>query len=512
MPERPPSEPTSTHAPEAGPDAKTSYLLGNAFRLEGDPVRAEAALGEALRLSPEHFEARSSLAYLYYGQGRQAEAVQLFYDWLASGPDDVSRLIQVALFLEEIQGGEVALACLERAIRLAPGRGEPWFLHGRLLLEFGRFDPAMQSFERALQNDPDLDTAYLQLAHARRFGPKDPLIPFFIGQATHAERSESTRACLGFALGKIYDDLEQWDEALKWIESANALRRRTVRFDSERCRNIVLERLSAPPHIWDPPAPLPRESAEPLFIVGLPRSGSTLLERLLLEHPAIVSAGELPTLPDLISNTHLIERWREGEHAGLPSLGAELAALRACYREELMRAAAAPQASNASPHYVIDKNPLNFFHVGVIRRLFPNAPILALERDPRDVLISLYFHDFAHPDLAFSYSIEHLLFFLHCHETLMPLWKTIATIHLRTVRYETLVTEPATVVQALLNFLALPPLGEPETRSLAPNLIATVSAWQARQPIYGRSAGRWERYAPGLLRAHPELRTIGFTP
>lgn len=493
-------------------DASTSYELGNELRRQGDPVSAEAALRETLRLAPDHFEARTSLAFLYLELDRKDEAARLYRDWLASGPKDGARLVKVALFLEGIQEGGLALACLERATELAPGLGAAWFHRGRLHFQSDRIDSGTAYFEQALQNDPDLGTAFLQLSHARHFrSRRDPLIDFFMAQATDPKRPESTRACFEFALGKIWDDLEEWDQALQWVETANAIRRKTIRFDPDRCRSLLRERLVAPHRVWAPSTLLPREEVEPLFIVGLPRSGCTFIEQVLLEHPAIRSAGELPMLPALVQETHLVERWREADQAGAPPSDDELEALRASYREVLMRSIP-PPTSGESTRYVIDKNPLNFFHVGVIRRLFPHAPILALERDLRDVLISLYFHDFTHPDLAFTYSIDHLLFFFRCHETLMPLWKAITAGHLRAIRYETLVAEPATVVQAVLRFLALPATGEAGTRLSAPNIIARAHAWQARQPIYGRAPRHWEHYAPGLLRLYPELRSIGFGP
>ncbi|MHB1544526.1 MAG: tetratricopeptide repeat-containing sulfotransferase family protein [Gammaproteobacteria bacterium] len=489
-------------------DETQYYLWGNEFRRRGEPARAEQALRGALSLAPHLFEARLSLAFLYREQGRDAEADGLFNEWLDLGPEDPLLLTRAAAFVTELHAPETALRCLDRALALNPTFASGWFERGRLLLQSGRFDAAAENLNRALELDPNLDAAYLPLAHAHRFEPSDPLIDFFTRAARQPGQTDSTRACLNFALGKIHDDLGEWDRALAHIETANALRRPTVPFDPESPRRELQRLLSAPPAIWAiPHPPIPPAAVEPLFIVGLPRSGTALVEHLLLKHPAIRSAGELHTLPQLVQNSHLIERRlaQLGNESAAAEPDPDSAAIADLYREELTR------GIQPGGRYIIDKNPLNFWHVGAIRHLFPHAPILALERDPRDVLLSLYFHDFAHPALAFSYSIENLLSYFQCYESLMPAWKTLAGRAMRSVRYETVVAEPIKVVHELLRWLGLQPPEAVDPPAFAQDLLKTASAWQAQQPIYGHSVGRWRCYAPTLLKNHPALQTLNFT-
>ena len=484
------------------------YLMGNELRLMGEWDQAEVTLKEALQLAPDHFKALSSLAFLYRERGRTRDAETLLSEWMHKRPRDPQELTQVAGFLETIQAYVPALACLDEIIRQDPEAGRTWFIRGRLLLALGRIDAAIESFEHALEHERDLDHAYLELAHIRTFESSDPMIAFFKRAAQTPDLSESAAACIRFALGKICDDLGQSDEAVEWIEEANTLRRKTISSARTDCGQLLRARLETPRRVWQAASPAPTETPEPIFILGLPRSGTALLERLLIHHPAIVSAGELPTLPGLIQSTHLVQRWRTFEESHMPVPEEDLEALRETYREALQGASG---ALSGSVRYVIDSNPLNFFEVGIVRRLFPTAPIFALERDPRDVLISLYFHDFTHPDLAFSYSTDEIVSFIEAHQRIMLYWTTLPVPGMRTVRYETLVTEPAVMIRSLLGFLHLDPDSLPTPKDLAGRVIVSTTDWQGRQPVYGRSIGRWKHYAASLLARHPELSRIGFT-
>ncbi len=484
--------------------ATDDYLWGNEYRRQGDFPAAERALRSALSRDPGLFDARLSLAFLYRDQGRMQEAVRLFDDWPMQ-PADAVLCGQVARFLETLNDPGRALACLDAAVQADPTLARAWFERGRLELALGRFEEAAHSLGRTLELDPDHDAAHLLIVQTRRFAAGDPLIAFLESQAARTPAPASTRACLHFALGKIYDDLGVWERALAEIEEANRIRRDMTRFRKTDWQARLDLNLALPPGAWTPGSTLAADPL-PLFIVGLPRAGTTLLESLLLGHPGIATAGELDALGELVDGTRLVERWRAALDAEtVPDVLADTE------REvaESYAAALAPHRRN-EVRYVIDKNPLNFWHAGAIRKLLPQARILAVERDPRDVLISLYFQNFDHPALDFSYAIEDLLFYLRAHERLMAHWKRCLGTTLRTVRYETLVTEPALVVDELVSWLGLAP-ADPDPGRQAMRAIRTASAFQARQPVHPHSVGRWKPYAQLLRQRHPELAHWGFS-
>lgn len=500
----PPFTYSGLEEPAVTPTPADYYLWGNEYRRRGDQEAAEHALRDALARDPGLFDARLSLAFLYRDQGRMEEAARLFDVWLKSRPSDALLCGQVARFLETLGDSGRALACLDSAIQADPNLVQAWFERGRLLLALGQFEEAARSLVRTLELDPDHDAAHLLIVQTRRFGPDDPLTAFLEAQAARPQVSASTQACRHFALGKVYDDLGQWERALTEIEEANRIRRSMTRFPKADRKAELDLRLALPPGAWAPEADSPAEPL-PLFIVGLPRAGTTLLESLLLTHPALSSAGELDTLGQLVDGCRLLERWRAALDAasvpdGLADMEREVTE---CYGAALTR------YRRRECRYVIDKNPLNFWHAGAIRKLLPGARILSVERDPRDVLVSLYFQNFDHPALDFSYSIEDILFYLRAHDLLMAYWKRCLGTSLRTVRYETLVGEPVTVVDELLSWLGLPAAG-PHTGPPAERVIRTASAFQARQPVYSHSVGRWKPYARMLREHHPELASFGF--
>ncbi|MHB1544535.1 MAG: sulfotransferase [Gammaproteobacteria bacterium] len=512
----PPSQPASTFSdresslPTGESTAAAQYAWGNALRRRGDHRSAEGALRAALALDPTLFDARLSLAFLYRDLGHFEEAASVFDPWIESKPDDATLLGRVAQLLDALGDSGRALACYERAISLDDTLAPAWFERGRLFLQLGRFDEAAQSLGRALAIDPEHGAAYLLLVQTRRFTSSDPLIPFIESCAAQGRHSSSTQACLHFARGKIHDDLGHWEQALAEIEAGNTIRHQEIHFDRAHCETRMKQLLAIPPAFWIPRDPLPGQTVpEPFFIVGLPRAGTTLLERLFATHPALATSGESDALSLLLESLGSVNQGqtsRNPDRAGAPDLPVtESVEAVSCYRIELARGV------SAGVHYVTDKNPLNFWHIGPIQMLFPHAPILAVERDPRDVLISLYFQNFDRPELAFSYAIPDILFYLNVYRTLMNHWQHCAGTRLRTVRYETLVHEPSTVVDEILGWLGLDPRDGQNSVERDQTVIRTASAWQARQPVYQRSVGRWKPYAQSLLKHYPELVQLGFS-
>ncbi|MGH8378716.1 MAG: sulfotransferase family protein, partial [Gammaproteobacteria bacterium] len=233
-----------------------------------------------------------------------------------------------------------------------------------------------------------------------------------------------------------------------------------------------------------------RAAPQPIFVIGMLRSGTTLVERILASHPVCYGLGETE-LVDALTRDLAAQSGKDYPECarGLtPAL---------CTRHAAALRSAWPAPARRLTH-VIDKNPLNFRHLGLISVLFPGAPVVHCVRDPLDTCLSIYFQHFAHPRNTYAYALDDIAFFYRQYRDLMAYWRQVLPASPYDVRYEELVRKPDQQVRALVAAAGLewdPACLESHKHT---ERIETASAWQARQPIYSASAGRWRRYARHL--------------
>ena len=232
-------------------------------------------------------------------------------------------------------------------------------------------------------------------------------------------------------------------------------------------------------------------SDRPVFIVGMPRSGTTLVEQIISSHPRAAGAGELPDIPWLIQRLPA----ELGSGAGYPGC------VEALDRESVQRLAGSYLDRlglvSATTDRVTDKLPMNYMHLGLIAVLFPNAVIVHCKRDPMDTCLSCYFQNFSR-DLGFCFDLEDLGFYYRHYETLMAFWAEVLPLCIHDVAYEDLVKNPEDVSRGLIEACGL----EWDPRCLSPHKnrrpVKTASSWQVRQPLYKTSVARWKRYEKHL--------------
>jgi hypothetical protein len=318
-------------------------------------------------------------------------------------------------------------------------------------------------------------------------GPDDPLLDR-LRSAMQASRADpAARADLGFSLGAALDRLSAYDEAFAAYAAANQASRAIAgaRYDRAAQERLVDRLIAAFP------APESRsaqagEGEAPIFICGMFRSGSTLAEQILARHEAVTPGGELGFVPAIAGSLRPYP-----EAAGAAS-GETIAALRSGYLKALARV-------HPRPGPVTDKRPDNFLHIGLIKRLFPEARIVHTLRDPLDNILSLYF---LHLDPALAYA-QDLLDAAHWYgqyRRLMAHWRGLYGDDLHDLDYDALVAEPRPRIEALLAFCGLSWSEACLSFHEAENAVRTASAAQVRQPLYQRSSGRWRNYAAHLGR------------
>jgi tetratricopeptide (TPR) repeat protein len=477
--------------------------LGNALRLCDRPGEATEALKAALAIQANHTEAALSLAYLYIQQAETGQAAAVLLALCKARPGDSEALEKAASLLSGVKESAAAAELYEQAARGEPARGDLQLHLGTQYQKLGLHAEAAAAFQRATELDPRLGSAYMLLANTRRFAAVDPDLERRCRSSLEQPGlSDENAACIHFALGKMYDDSGDYDAAFEDYHRGNELRHRSSPFDRQAWA-VLVDRL--PKVFGDVRFPTAEPAASgPAFVVGMPRSGTTLVTRLLGNAPSVHNVGETELLDAFIQRIAEIKGSRYPDCV-LQLDRDELTAIAADYRRQL------PSGSPRT-QFVVDKNPLNFIHVGLIALLFPGAPIIHCRRDPLDTCLSIYFQNFAHARANYAYDLGDIAAFYAGYSRLMAFWEDRLPGRLIQVDYAALVADPESVVQELYTRLGLPwspAAARPENNT---GTIATASAWQARQPIYTHSVGRWRHYATHLQGLRQAVEDAGITP
>lgn len=479
--------------------AAAHYRIGNHFRMSARPDLAERALRAAIARDAHLFDAYASLAFLYQQAGRGDFITHLFEHFLQHNRGDADGTAKAASLLMDFRQYRAAAGCYERLCMLTPRSAAPYLGLGECLQKQGDYPAAETALLYAIDRDPDCGAAYLKLAHNRRMGAADAALAARFEQVL-AEPclSRPTIVCLHFALGKIYDDLERYAEAFAHFEQGNRLRQADQRFDRQAWRRLLEGMREQRGVLAVRAQSSDGADVRPIFVVGMLRSGTTLVERILGRHPDVQAMGELELVDRLAQRTAQLTGL--AYPASLPALSdRQIAGLRAEYRAQWSVQARRARAA-------VDKNPLNFLHLALIRTVFPEAVIVHCVRDPRDTCLSIYFQNFAHERNAYAYALDDIAYVYRGYRQLMDHYAQVLPGSIHTVEYERLVADPENESRRLVAAAELPWNDRCLEHHLGGEAIATASVWQARQPIYTRSVGRWRHYEPHLA---PLMAALG---
>jgi tetratricopeptide (TPR) repeat protein len=460
------------------------YWLARAAWQAGDTARAESGLRRLLAGTTDT-AAAMLLGQVLRSQGKLDAAAGVLAERTEAVAGDGQAVVEWAQFMRECQRQDLALGLCER--ELARGNADPQLeaLAGNLAQELGRFEQARGHYLDAIGHGIDLNLWFVlgSLASIERYRDRrHPDFALFESHVRDPALSPRARAAILFAQGKAFDDIGEFASAADAWREANALRHLLGSWSPTTWRDFVAARLAS--------APMPARHADagditPVFVVGLPRTGTTLVAELLGRHPDIRNRGELPTLP------YLAERL-----AGLDAAqrAAALDEAATIYMTHLRR-------DDAPARCYIDKNPLNFRYLDTVAALFPNARVIHCRRQARDTALSIWSQSFAHDDYAFAADFHDIAALANGCDALMAHWQRSLPIPIITVDYEQIAADPTTAIGQLVAQLGLAPLDPAQTGSDAPSAITSASQWQARQPIHQHSIERWRNYADDL----PEL-------
>lgn len=501
------------------------HLLGVLALNAGHVVRALELIGNALDIAPHHVAARLSFGNALLRAGQVADAVTAYKGVLELQPDLAEGHFNLGNAWQLLGRLEEAAGAYNRALQLKPDYAKAYNNLGNTLRTLGRLEEALETYDRAisrrtagfeaalenkalllkalgrlaeslqatdqaLELDPHSVAAWHIRAQLKKFTATDPEIEAM--EAVLASRDPQLcledRVRLRFALGKAWLDVSNAERAFEHLHEGNRLKRATLTYDAESTGRWMREIAGTfTPALMARLAGAGDSTQAPVFIVGMPRSGTTLMEQILASHPDVHGAGELTLLRDLVADIAV------GAPEGYPHLFArlqpqDLAPVGRGYAERLC--ALAPGRKR-----VVDKEPLNFLYCGLIHLILPNARIVHCRRNALDTCLSCYTKPFV-GELGFAYDLRELGLYYRHYEMLMAHWRAVLPPErFMEVDYETLVEDLEGQGRRLTDFCGLEWNEACLTFHQTRRHVLTASAAQVREPLYRSSVGRWKSYA-----------------
>lgn len=507
--------------------------LGNLLNDLGLPDEALAAARRAIDANPRLSDAYINAAAVEVGRDRYTEALRWVDALLIATPLHVGALGVRATVLRRLGRLDEALADARRAVATAPDNGEARNILGEVLQAQDRIDEALAAFDHAAQSIgfaqekalinrgilrmeqgdtagaeaafedtlarfPRSASAWFNLADLRRFKPDDPAISAMEALlAPTGVQGRSDRSALHFALGKAWLDVGDAERGFAHLDEGNRRKRATFAYDPDAIQTWVDSIIAAfPQALVERQRAATADSAQAVFVLGMPRSGTTLVEQILASHPAVFGAGELATIQTLVNQA-----------GGYPAIAAQLTPETEVLLGNQYLTGIAPLIG--SHRRLVDKMPSNFLFAGLIHRILPDARIVHVRRDAADTCLSCYTKLFTREQL-FAYDQAELARFHTDYARLMAHWRAVLPAdRFIEVQYEELVADVETESRRLIAFCGLDWNPVCLDFHKTARTIRTASLNQVRSPVYTSSIGRWRRYAPHI---GPLLAGLGVDP
>ena len=459
----------------------------------GRADEAERLLERAISIAPDFLSAILDLGRLRKEQDRFAEALESFDRAIALEPDNPQPHFWRGATLAPASFTYEAIAAYEKCLELKPSHVGALLGRGHLLKGVGRYQEAVASYDACIRERPDSGEAYWSLANLKTYRFSDAVVAEMEGRVRGTGLSVQSEVNFLFALGKAYEDRSDYERAWAYYQEGNAKQRAEVAYDpvqTEAANDRLIATFSGDFLASRAGVGLPDPA--PIFIIGLPRSGSTLLEQILASHSQVEGTGELPYVPRVANSLNsnradginYPEAVRELGLANFRSLGEDYLAYARQHRR------------SDTPRF-IDKMPNNFPQVGFISLILPTARIIDARRHPLDACLGCYRQLFAKGQ-NFTYDLTEIGEYYLQYQRMMDHWAAVLPGRVLTVQYEEVVADFENQVRRLLEFCGLP--WEDACLRFYENErpIRTPSAEQVRQPIYDRSVGYWRNYAQYL--------------
>ncbi|MET0892105.1 MAG: sulfotransferase [Pseudoxanthomonas sp.] len=483
------------HLTRAPTDVAAIRMLAEVAMRLGRNEDAENLLARSLQLAPGFHAARQNYALVLHRSNKPAEALQQIDQLLRHEADNPGYLNLKAVVLCRIGDYEPAIALYSRILQVYPQHPRIWMSYGHALKTAGHQDRAIAAYRRSLQFEPGAGEVWWSLANLKTFRFSAADLAVMQGELERPGIASENRQHLEFAIGKALEDEGRYEDAFRHYRSGNDLRRATLSYSAnDTSARVARIKRSYTHEFFASRRGSGAQAGDPVFIVGLPRAGSTLLEQILSSHSAVEGTMELPEITSI--TRELRGRGEAGNampyHDVLESMDAD--ALRALGERYLQHTRI--QRKTDAPFF-IDKMPNNFLHIGLIQLMLPNARIIDARRHPLACCFSGYKQHFARGQ-SFTYGLDDIGRYYADYVELMAHFDQVLPGRVHRVIYEQMVDDTETQVRLLLDHCGLP-FEEGCLRFFEnTRAVRTASSEQVRRPIYREGVDHWRNFDPWL--------------
>jgi tetratricopeptide (TPR) repeat protein len=456
---------------------------------------AEDLLARCVELAPSFNAARHNLALVLHRQNKPVASLRELDKLIAVDPRNPGYRNLLAAVLGRVGDFDRALAVYEKLLEEYPGQAKVWMSYGHALKTAGRQDASIAAYRKVIELEPGLGEAYWSLANLKTFRFTPAEVAAMQTQVRRSDISDEDRLHFHFAIGKAQEDARSYAKSFDHYSEGNRLRRSASHYDAaETSLHVARSKALFTPEFFAARAGWGCPVADPIFIVGLPRSGSTLLEQILASHSAVEGTMELPDI-GVIART-LGGRTSRSEKSRYPDVLAELDADRIRSLGEQYLEQTRIQRKAGKPFF-IDKMPNNFAHVGLIHLALPNARIIDARRHPLDCCWSCFKQHFARGQ-NFTYSLEDIGRYYRDYVELMAHFDRVLPGRVQRVIHEALVEDTEREVRNLLHYCNIP--FEPACLRFyeTERAVRTASSEQVRRPINREGIDQWRHFEPWL--------------
>ena len=448
----------------------------------------------ALNINPNFLDVYNNIGNLYYELKSFKDAEKIWSDGLKVSPNNIVLLRNLGTLLFEKKGeNSLAKKNFEKILALSPDKSFALNYLGMIYKSEGNFDEAEHYFKKSIEADPYYSESYYNLSYLKKFNQQSNFLRKLEKLYSSNQVSEEDKVYICFSLAKAFDDLEKYSLSYKYLSEGNFLRKKLIGYNINKDKKLFSKIYKNFKQFKNDNFKLPNynnlKNKVPIFILGMPRSGTTLVEQIISTHSKVFGAGELNILSNSIYKLDILNNKVSKDL---------LLKLRKLYLAHI-------NEFNTSKKMVVDKLPANYLWIGLIFTIFPNAKVIHVKRNAVATCWSNFTKYFSNPGIGFVYSLSDLVKYYKMYLEMMNYWDDCFPGKIYNLNYETLTEDPINEIKNLISYLDLKWEDECLKFYNNPRIVKTASSLQVRQKIYRGSSRKWLNYSQFLNKLEKEL-------